>query len=327
MSQNDRNFSDALRDRLRQAADLFGGGQARETTPTDREPPPGLLQRLMLCAPTPERARDLAQLILAGADSGDPLTPGETAYNLLKREEGEEVARRFLGWSLLEEEERPLFVLIGGASGTGKSTLAAALGERLGVNRIQSTDMLREVLRAADSGPPDPRLHASTFKAGSNTEGEEEEGEDEERRKKRIVTAFQAQSAQVAPAIQGVLTRAQKEGGGLILEGVHLVPGLPGVIPSGLQAVVIPFLLAVLDPEALAEHFRHRGRATPQREATHYLDHFEAIWQLQMHLLAQASKNAVQVVQNHQVDETVDKLVQRIGDHLADKVLADNPSP
>ena len=319
MNQNDRNFSDTLRARLSQAVGLSGDAP-------EREPPPDLLQCLSLCTSASDRARERAQRVLAPTkgnhlSSSPPPPPVETAYRLLQQEEGNEAARRFLGWSLLKEEGRSLFILIGGASGTGKSSIAAALGERIGIRRIQSTDMLREVLRAVDDGPFDSGLHASTFITDKTEENEEE---DEGKRAARTVAAFRKQSSRVAPAIQGVLKRAQKEGDGLILEGVHLVPGLPGAIPSDCRAVIIPFLLAVLDPEALANHFEHRGQSAPDRSADHYMDHFEAIWQLQMHLLAQASQNAVQVVQNHTLNETVEKLTLRIGDHLADALLPED---
>ena len=43
-------------------------------------------------------------------------------------------------WNRLAREDRPVIVLIGGATGVGKSTIAAQVADRLGVVRIISTD-------------------------------------------------------------------------------------------------------------------------------------------------------------------------------------------
>ena len=52
---------------------------------------------------------------------------------------------RFISW--VRRTERPLFLLLGGATGTGKSTLATELAVRLGIRNVTSTDMIRETMR------------------------------------------------------------------------------------------------------------------------------------------------------------------------------------
>ena len=42
----------------------------------------------------------------------------------------------------------PLVILIGGATGVGKSTIATQLAARLGIVRVVATDAIREVMRA-----------------------------------------------------------------------------------------------------------------------------------------------------------------------------------
>jgi len=43
-------------------------------------------------------------------------------------------------------------VLIGGTTGTGKSTVASEVAHRLGITRVTSTDFIREVGIASDAG-------------------------------------------------------------------------------------------------------------------------------------------------------------------------------
>ena len=60
----------------------------------------------------------------------------------------------------------PLVILIGGATGVGKSTIATQLAHRLGIVRVVATDAaIREVMRAMLSAELMPALHVSSFQA------------------------------------------------------------------------------------------------------------------------------------------------------------------
>ena len=52
-------------------------------------------------------------------------------------------AGRRLEFEVLEELHRPLIVLVGGATGTGKSTVTTEVAYRLGITRVTSTDFVR----------------------------------------------------------------------------------------------------------------------------------------------------------------------------------------
>lgn len=47
----------------------------------------------------------------------------------------------------LLHRERGIIIMICGTSGTGKSTLASLLGQKLGISTIMSTDSIRNMLR------------------------------------------------------------------------------------------------------------------------------------------------------------------------------------
>ena len=59
----------------------------------------------------------------------------------------------------------PLVILIGGATGVGKSTIATQLAARLGIVRVVATDAIREVMRSMFSPELMPSLHTSSFQA------------------------------------------------------------------------------------------------------------------------------------------------------------------
>ena len=61
---------------------------------------------------------------------------------------GERYAKNFVRWREVERLDVPLVILIGGATGVGKSTIATQLAARLGIVRVVATDAIREVMRA-----------------------------------------------------------------------------------------------------------------------------------------------------------------------------------
>ena len=105
---------------------------------------------------------------------------------------------------------KPIILLIGGATGTGKSTVATEVAHRLGINRVTSTDVVRQTLRAFFAPEYMPSIHRSSFDAGAG------EG---------MIDGFVEQATNVLIAIDATIERALQEGWSMVLEGVHLVPG------------------------------------------------------------------------------------------------------
>ena len=57
------------------------------------------------------------------------------------------IALKYKNWRSLRTSEKPLIILIGGASGVGTSSMAFELASRLRLKNLISTDMIREVMR------------------------------------------------------------------------------------------------------------------------------------------------------------------------------------
>src|SRR5260370_41474512 len=74
----------------------------------------------------------------------------------------ERQASTYLQWQAVEDLDQPLIILLGGATGVGKSTIATQLAARLGITRVISTDASREGLRAALSEKRIPTPSASS---------------------------------------------------------------------------------------------------------------------------------------------------------------------
>ena len=163
--------------------------------------------------------------------------------------------RRLRLFGRLDDLDLPVVLLIGGATGTGKSTVATEIAYRLGITRVTSTDFVRQTMRAFFSQDFMPAIHYSSFEAGASQD------EDDEDRVLRRLPCPDPQRARRRASRDR--TRVMQEGWSMVLEGVHLVPGMVSADIEG--ALVVQFVLAIDDVEAHASHFWLRDSASRQR--------------------------------------------------------------
>lgn len=233
-----------------------------------------------------------------------------TVVRLLVEVAGEEFARRYELMRVVRKPERPIVVLIGGSAGVGKSELAAELAYRLGIVRVVSSDSLRQALRSLISAELSPVLHASSYDAWL-AELLPIERARAKPKKKRVIRGFQAQVLQLANAIVAVADRGVTEGTSLVLEGVHVVPGVsPGPVED---AMVVELMLTVEDADIHRDRFaRREGRTGARRPAAGYVDHFEEIRMLQRWLVRRAEAEGVPVLDVADLDDAVQRAVEHV---------------
>jgi 2-phosphoglycerate kinase len=114
----------------------------------------GLMARALVAVGVPlGRAYELAKridqdLVDRCEQSTDLERVEELAVDVMGEEEGSEAVRRLRRYRELHELDLPVIVLVGGATGTGKSTVATEVAYRLGITRVTSTDFVRQTMRA-----------------------------------------------------------------------------------------------------------------------------------------------------------------------------------
>lgn len=229
----------------------------------------------------------------------------DLTLDVLRREAGEQYAEAFIKWQSVAELDIPLIILIGGATGVGKSTIATQLATRLGITRVVSTDAVRQVLRSAFTEEMFPTLYASSFEAGEAVRQPIPHSGD------RLIIGFREQAAAVAVGAQALIDRAIEEGTDIILEGAHLVPGFLESIESE-DAVIVPLLVTIENEELHRSHFYLRAREPRGRSGDRYLAAFKKIRRIQKYMVNSAMMRSVPVVEHDDLDNTLSKIIDQV---------------
>ncbi len=234
----------------------------------------------------------------------------ELVGGVLGEMEGSVYLARYEKWTRLGRSEKPAIILIGGATGVGKSTIASQLANRLGIVRLISTDSIRQVMRTFFSAELMPAIHYSSFNAGAAV---------------RIpvgknlnphLVAFVEQVEMVSVGVKAIIDRALEEGTSLVVEGVHLVPGFLDT-SSWDRALVLSLTVAVSDPDLHMSHFLVRERETDgRRPFTRYVEHFDEIRGIQTFILSRAEAEGTLVVDNVNIDDAVGLSVDALYDMI-----------
>jgi 2-phosphoglycerate kinase len=281
----------------------------------------GLMTRaLTVTGLDPERAslialradRDLEE---RGVHSLDLDRLAGLAAEVIGDEEAAKTIRRLRRLDALQRLDEPLLLLIGGTTGTGKSTIATEVAHRLGIRRVTSTDFIRQTMRAFFSEEFMPSVHYSSFDARlALTRAEEEESGD------AALLGFLDQTRHVLVGVQAALERASQERWSMVLEGVHLVPGM--VTAEIGPAFVVPCVIAIEDENLHRSHFWVRDYSTEGlRPLEKYLDSLPQIREIQEYLIERARRHDVPVIVNdsleHAIGEVMDLVLRRADQFVA----------
>jgi 2-phosphoglycerate kinase len=283
----------------------------------------GLLARaLVVTGLDPERAYLIARLADRDLDarravSLDLARMAEIAAEVVGEEDAARISRRLARLEALQRLDEPLFLLVGGATGTGKSTIATEVAHRLGITRVTSTDFVRQTMRAFFSKEFMPSVHYSSFDARlALTRAEEEESGD------AAILGFLDQTRNVLVGVAAALERAATERWSTVLEGVHLVPGMVGTEYPG--AFVVQCVVAIDDENLHRSHFWVRDYATEGiRPLERYLESLPQIREIQDFIVERARRHDVPVIANDSIDRAIGDvldLVLRRADQLAASV-------
>ena len=279
---------------------------------TDEHPySKGLMARaLMRAGLGVERAYELARRIEQDLSAREKRTADfdriqELAVEVLGEADGGLAIGRLRRYQELDELDLPLIVLIGGATGTGKSTVAAEVAYRLGITRVTSTDFVRQTMRALFTPEFLPAIHYSSFDAGRALPSAQEEEVDP------LLHGFLEQTRHVLVGVQAAIDRSLEEGWSMVIEGVHLVPGmLPRLIED---AVVVECVVTIANEETHAGHFWIRDLSSEGvRPLDKYLERLGDIRYLQDYIVERAQVEHVPVIENAEREKSIAAVLELV---------------
>ena len=283
-----------------------------------------MASEIMATGLAPARAYHVAEVIeerlhAAGrwAISRDELH--QVALQVLRDEVGDKYAEPFSKWLQVLRLDRPLVILLGGATGVGKSTIATMLANRLGINRVIPTDAIREVMRSMLTADLFPTLHTSIFDVGRIVRTPLPSSADPD------IIGFREQTAAVTVGIEALVQRAIDEGTDLIVEGAHVVPGFLKLDRFAGKAVAVQLVVTVDEEETHRSHFLRRAREARNRPPERYLENFENIRKLQRYVRSLALQHGIPTVPSYGLDATLSQVIDLVVGKAIEAVQSTEP--
>ena len=193
--------------------------------------------------------------------------------------------------------DKPIILIYGG-TGVGTTTYSFELAKSLDINKIISTDDVREVIRSILVKNVNPALDKSTYNAGQTKNYHEKS---DKVKKVEIIRGYKTQCESVNIGIEGVVRRATNENLPLIIEGIHLIPGKikEWNIYEQCKNRLVEYFVYIGDKETHRERFKRRQIESPERNMDKYLKNFQEIRWIQDYLLEKASDDhGIKLVNN-----------------------------
>ena len=179
------------------------------------------------------------------------------------------------------------------------------MAKQLNIKHLIESDFIRAVVRGIIGKEYAPALHSSSYDAYKNLRNKArfENYED------LVSAGFDEHASYVIPALEKIIQRAITDYDDIVIEGVHLVPGLIDIEQFKEFANIYFFVLSS-DEDSHKERFVKR--AVQIHRGGKQLDYFKENRIIHDHLLEQAEKNDVVVINTETIEKSMDSILSVI---------------
>ncbi len=194
---------------------------------------------------------------------------------------------------------KPLIIMLTGSDGVGKSRVGIELAKKLNITSQIGTDVIREIMRACLSKELCEWIHTSAILLSDYAPPSCEN---------RHIFGFEKQSQLVRPAVEAAIHRATVERRDMILDGVHLIPGLFEL--DWYKIRFHHFVIVVNDPK------QHRNQILGQgvRRSGYKIQNFTRGREFQHYLIEKAQEHHCRIIDNIDLDKAMNEILEIIKD-------------
>jgi len=251
-------------------------------------------------------ARELeAEMLRGGVSEIDRIALRDRVAVTIENHHGPKAAGRYRTWRAALEDGKPIFLLLGGSTGVGKTSIAVDVARRLEISHVIGTDSIRQIMRLMFSRDLLPEIHSSTYDAYESREAGSEPGDP-------VIAAFRDQAQKIAVGVHALLDRALEENYSMMIEGVNVVPGLLDLEAYKGRAHVIMLVVAGLNEKSYRSRFQGRADEARERAAERYLEHFDQILAIQDHVLSECEVHGTPIIDNVHLENAVLSVIRSV---------------
>lgn len=233
----------------------------------------------------------------------------DIVFDILKSSNNKECADKYMLVEKWKASTMPLWILIAGAIGVGKSTLSLKIAGDLGIQHVIGTDVVRDILRKILSVDVMPELHSPSYSAYKTLRPIYSS------RFEEVLLGFENHSKYVNLGVEAVLSRAATESVSIIIEGEHLLPALfDETILS--QPNVLYMTIAIPDP------LLHKENLSSQytKERDDLINHFNDIRKIHDHIVNETRIRKLPVVETSRDLNPLDTVRKIVVDKIVSMV-------
>lgn len=180
-------------------------------------------------------------------------------------------------------------ILIGGAQGTEKNKIANKLAKKLNISHVISTDAIKEIIKSVISKDQLPSLYENVLKIKSKDSNDK-------------IWGYLRQSMDLRPAIQAMINSSNNYKDTVIIEGIHLIPG---IFNSDLTAKIHHFIMEIEDESSHAQHLHENINSKSED--------FVTIRAFQDYLIQQSRGNGAVTIHADNIESATRQILTLLG--------------